>query len=69
MQIEDPNKWETVIQNSSLFLVETSESLIFFFSQGSPELLTVPLLLCRFCPDDRPIRARRVWQYAMNDIV
>ena len=30
-----------MIQNGSLFLVETSEGLI-FFSQGSPELLTVP---------------------------
>ena len=36
MQIEDPNKWETVIQNSSLFLVETSESLIFFLVRAVP---------------------------------
>ena len=30
------------IQNGSLFLVETLQN-VYFFSQGSPELLTVPL--------------------------
>ena len=41
IQIEGPNRWRAMIQNGSLFPVEASEGL-FFLSQGSPELLTVP---------------------------